>query len=266
MQSDVLLAQTELSRLLEAELGLQASRRGQAATLNALRGRSAANAVVLPAQAEENLPAVPEFGPLHDTALQARPLLSAQRTQLDAARTQVSLAEKDYYPDLKLGAAYGFRKGNNPDGSRRADLASLTLSVNLPVFSASRQDRAVSQRNAEMLREEYGLQDRIAQVDSEIAQALADYRAGREQVSLFKTGIIPQASQTAAAMLAAYQVDKADFLKLIRAQVSLYNDETQYWKVLSASWQAWARLEAAVGAPLPQQPAGMHKENAHEGE
>lgn len=250
MQSDVLLAQVELSKLLDIGIGLQGARNGQAAALNALLGRPVASAVVLPAQAEEALPAVPDFASLHDMALQSRPLLSAQRNRVEAARSQVALAEKDYYPDFKLGAAYGYRSGYNTNGSPRADLASFTLSMNLPIFSGSRQDHALSQRKADELNQQYGLQDRIAQVDSEIEQALADFRAGREQASLFRTGIIPQASQTTAAMLAAYQVDKVDFLNLIRAQVTLYNYETQYWKALSASWQAWARLQAAVGKPL----------------
>ena len=47
-----------------------------------------------------------------------------------------------------------------------------------------------------------------------------------------------------------YQVNKVDFLNLVRAQITLYNYETQYWKVFSSGWQAWARLEAAVGAPI----------------
>ena len=67
---------------------------------------------------------------------------------------------------------------------------------------------------------------------------------------LYKTGIIPQANQTAASMLSAYQVDKADFLNLVRAQVTLYNYETQYWKALSSAWQAWAKLQAAIGVPV----------------
>ena len=62
---------------------------------------------------------------------------------------------------------------------------------------------------------------------------------------------IPQSEQTTAAMLAAYQVSKVDFLNLVRAQVTLYNYETQYWKALSSGWQAWARLEAAIGATIP---------------
>jgi cobalt-zinc-cadmium efflux system outer membrane protein len=263
MQSDVLLAQVELSKLLDSEISLHAARRAQAAILNSLLGRSSTADITLPQDVDESLPDAPDFALLHDKALQERPLLSAQRSELEAARTRVDLAKKDFYPDFKLGAAYGFRNGSNLNGSPRSNLASITLSMNLPFIFESRPNHELSQRRAEAMKEEYGLQDKTVQVDSGIEQALADYRAGRKQALLFKTGIIPQASQTAEAMLAAYQVDKVDFLNLIRAQVNLYNYETQYWKALSSSRQAWARLEAAVGQPLAQQNAITDKENHH---
>jgi outer membrane protein TolC len=251
LQSDVLLAQVELSKLLDVEISLKASRRDQAAQMNALLNRPAMMQVELPEKVDELLPDNPDIAPLRKLALQSRPLLASQRSTLDAAHTRVNLAEKDYYPDFKLGAAYGFRSGVNPaNGRSRADFSSIMLSFNLPIFTGSKQDRALAQRKAEAARQAFSLQDRIVRVDAEIEQALANYRAGYDQVLLFKTGIIPQASQTVSSMLAAYQVNKVDFLNLVRAQITLYNYETQYWKALTSSWQTWARLEAAVGQPL----------------
>jgi len=261
MQSDVLLAQVELSKLLELEIALQASRRGQAATLNALLGRAAGSAVILPEEVDEVLPPVADNATLIELATESRPQLVARRKMLEAARVRTRLAEKDFYPDLHMGAAYGFRGGNNPDGSERADLASITVNLNLPIFSGSRQDKAIDQRQAEALQAEYGLQDALLQVTAQIEKGVADYQAAREQASLFKSGIIPQAGQTASAMLAAYRVNKVDFLNLVRAQVTLYNYETQYWKAISTGWQAWARLEAFVGMPITPSKADKDKEN-----
>jgi cobalt-zinc-cadmium efflux system outer membrane protein len=247
MQSDVLLAQVELSRLLEIGITLDANRSTQAAALKALLDRPSATAIILPVQIDETLPNAPDVESLRLIALNTRPVLFSQRNALEAARTQVALAEKDYYPDFKLGAAYGFRSGTNPNGSARANMTSLALSMNLPIFSGTRQDRALAQRKAEVIVEESAVEDKQVQVQAEIEQALAEYHANREQASLFKTGIIPQARQMTAAMFSAYQVNKADFLNLVRAEVTLYNYETQYWKALSSGWQAWARLEASVG-------------------
>ena len=262
MQSDVLLAQVELSKLLDIGISLEASRRIQAAALKALLDRPAMPRVSLPDQADEVLTPAPGIEALRMLALEARPVLFSQRNALEAARSRVALAEKDYYPDFKLGAAYGFRSGNNPNGSPRADMSSIAFSMNLPLFTDTRQDRALSQRKAEVLREEFGVADRRAQVLAEIEQALADYRAGQQQASLYKTGIIPQSRQMTASMHAAYQVNKADFLNLVRAQVTLYNYETQYWKALSSGWQAWARLEAAVGAAIPAGEPATDKEKS----
>ncbi len=86
-----------------------------------------------------------------------------------------------------------------------------------------------------------------ARVQAEISAALADYRRASEQVQLSRTGIIPQARQSVASMLSGYQVNKVDFLNLVRAQITLYEYETQYWKSFSEAKQALARLSAAVG-------------------
>jgi outer membrane protein TolC len=249
MQSDVLLAQVELSKLLDMEIALRASRRSQAAAMNALLGRASSSEVILPDQTNEELPQAPDSAMLIRHAQESRPLIVARRKMLEAANARTQLAEKDYYPDMRLGASYGYRR-DNPNGSPRADLASITLNLNLPIFAGSRQGKAVDQRRAETQKEEYSLQDAEVQVGTETEQAIADYLAAREQASLFKSGIIPQASQTASAMFAAYQVNKVDFFNLVRAQITLYNFETQYWKALSSGWQAWARLEAAVGTPV----------------
>ena len=156
-------------------------------------------------------------------------------------------ARRDRYPDFKIGAAYGFRQGENANGSSRADLASFRLGMSLPLYAGSKQDKAVDQRNSELLQKQYALQDEMAKVKADISASLADFRRAREQVKLFRTGIIPQARQSVASMLSGYQVNKVDFLNLVRAQITLYNYETQYWKSFSDARQALASLTAAVG-------------------
>lgn len=250
LQSDVLLAQVELSRLLDIALSLEASRRAQGARLNALLGRSSALPVMLPDHADESLPSQPDEADLYEAALEKNPALESLRSSIKAAGTRIALAEKDYYPDFKIGAAYGSRQGFNANGSPRADLASFTVSMNLPIFTDTKQDRALDQRKAEELKTKFALQDRIVQVNEQIGEALANLKASRKKSSLFKSGIIPQASQVVAAMLSSYQVDKADFLNLVRSEVTLYNYETEYWKAVSSGWQAWAILQSETGAPI----------------
>ena len=247
LQQDILLAQLELSKLSDSAIRVQNMRENEVVRLNVLMDHSAAETIQLPSSVDETLLAPVSAAMLQQRALVARPSLAAQIERMGAARSRVDLAKKDYAPDFKVGAVYGLRNGNDPDGSSRADLGSVMFSMNLPFYTGSKQDRAVDQRNAEWMQQKYQLHDQRNQVASQVQRAVTDYHRAGEQVQLFKQEIIPQARQTVDAMLAGYQVGKVDFLNLIRSQTTLYDYETQYWKALSATNQALARLIAAVG-------------------
>lgn len=247
LQQDVLLAQLELSKLMDRRIQLQATRRNEVARLNALLDLPVDRPVRLAQTVETHLPEVLPEQTLYELADRHRPLLARYRNELRAAAKRVDLAERDYLPDFKLGAAYGFRQGSNLDGSSRNDFLSLRLSMTIPLYAGSKQDRAVDQRTSERLARQYALQDERGKVHAAISSVLANYDQAREQVLLFETGIIPQARQTVASMLAGYQVSKVDFLNLVRSQITLYNYETRYWQALSAARQELARLVATVG-------------------
>ncbi|HKI61163.1 MAG TPA: TolC family protein [Mariprofundaceae bacterium] len=265
LQQDVLLAQLELSKLLDRELMLGAARESEAASLNALLGRAARSTIVLPRQAGHALSDIKfNVDALKESARTFRPMLVAMDYNVQAADARVALAEKDNYPDFNLGASYGFRQGVNPaNGQSRPDMASIMFSMSVPLYSGSKQDKAVDQRTAEKAAAEFSWQDAANQVDAEIDAAASDLRISRDRVALFEQGILPQARQTTASMLAGYQVNKVDFLNLIGAQLSKFNMEIQYWQQVSRVHQAEARLTAAAG----RESLGLtnpHKDDNHE--
>lgn len=244
LQQDVLLAQLELSKLEDKKINLQGMRHNQEARLNALLNRPVQSPVKLPGQVADTLLEITNEQQLLS---KARPLLASLKNKVEAARARLELAKKGSNPDFKLGAVYGFRSGDNMDGSSRADFLSVMLSFNVPLYAGSRQDKRVDERTSQLSQAQYGLDDGRGKVEAAISQALNDYQQARKQISLLKTGIIPQANQTVASMLSAYQVGKVDFLNLVRVQITLFNYETRYWKLFSQGKQALARLLAALG-------------------
>jgi len=248
LQQDVLLAQLELSKLLEKELTLKGESANQRANLNALLGRDPAKPIELPDELPEVVANDIDVAALKHWAKENRPALNALSHSVDSADTMIALAEKEYYPDFTLGAAYGFRSGVNPNGQARSDMASIMLSMTLPIYTGSKQDRAVDQRRAERAKAEFSRQDGLYRVYAEIDAAASDLRITREQLSLFRQGIIPQARQTTASMLAGYQVNKVDFLNLVRAQLSEFNNDMQQWQIFARVHQSEARLAAAAGS------------------
>ncbi len=246
LQQDVLLAQLELSGLLDQQLVLEGARRNSVAQLNALLDKEANRPVILPEEINEQLPGIISEAALYQLAGNARALLASKHESINAAQARVELARRDYYPDFKFGAFYGFR-GDRPSGIDRADLLTLNMSISIPIFLGRKQAKAVDQRNSELMQQKYTLQDEWNKVRAQISQNYSDFQRASEQVTLFKTGIIPQARQTVASMLAGYQVNKVDFLNLVRSQITLLNHEMKYWQAFTEANQSLAQLVAAVG-------------------
>ncbi len=247
LQQDVLLAQLELSKLFDLEITLYAKRRKAEAALNGLLNRATNQSIRLPDSVSETLPPIPNEKRLLQDYKKDRPLLAAVKDRIFAARSRLSLAKKGFEPDFKLGAVYGYRDGQNPGRGDRSDFVSLLFSMNLPVYGKNKQSKAIDQRLDELTTARWSLSEQQKQIEAEISSTLATYRQLSEQVSLFKTGIIPQAKQTVASMLSGYQVNKVDFLNLVRAQLTLYNFEIQYWKTLSEANMTLAQIAHVVG-------------------
>ena len=249
LQQDVLLAQLELTRLLDRESRLRGRRASVRSHLNGLLDRPAGQEISLPREPDNvELPEVPSGNELLLQAQDSRELLNVQRELLHAARERVELAERDRYPDFRIGAGYGYRQGEDPmRGEDRADFFSVLFSVNLPIYSRNKQSKAIEQKIHEREARAFALSNVARMIEAEIGQKIADYESAREQVRILDGAIIPQAEQTVASMLAGYQVNKVDFLNVINGQLTLYNAQISYWTVLAEAKDALAGLAAAVG-------------------
>jgi outer membrane protein TolC len=246
LQQDVLLAQLELSKLFDNELMLMGARENTQAQLNTLLNQAANTPIKIASKINEQLPTLLPETQLYQQAEAYRALLAATRKKIDAAQSRLDLAKQSYYPDFKVGAYYGGRN-NTLSGQERPDFLSMRLSMTVPLYFSSKQDKAVAQRRQELIQRKYALQDEWNRVREDISKAVSDFRRSKNQTVLFNSGIIPQARQTVASMLSGYQVDKVDFLNLVRSQITLYNYEIQYWKVLTQANQALAQLTAMIG-------------------
>ena len=248
LQQDVLLAQLELSRLLEREMRLNGVRSRAEAALGALLDRPAGRSIALPPEPGNTLlPDIPADTELLTTAIAGRPALAAEQALMGAARARLGLAELNLRPNFTVGAGYGLRGGDDPFRGERPDFLSLMVGVTVPLYADSKQRKAIEQQSHEVSRREFAYDDALRAIQAAIAGHRADYEAAREQVSLLETAIIPQAQQTAASMLAGYRVNEVDFLNVVNSQITLYNSQINYWEALGTAKAALAMLAASAG-------------------
>lgn len=108
-------------------------------------------------------------------------------------------------------------------GRDRADLLSVGVSFDLPLFTHNRQDRdvsaAVSRTEAVRIDKQLLARQLMAELDTAITQL----RRLNERLALYNTQLLPQMATQAEASLTAYNNDDGDFAEAVRARIAELN-------------------------------------------
>jgi outer membrane protein TolC len=187
-----------------------------------------------------------QFELLRETALKERPQLLGLKSLIDRSAKTLDLARKDYYPDFDVRLSYG-KRDKTLDGMRRDDMVSFTVAINLPVWHESKRDprvaEAIAMRNQAM--DMYQAQQN--EVSSKLRQQVASAEQSLKSARLYETGILPQARLTVESSLAAYRVNRVDFLTLLDNQMTVFNYEVSYASALSNYNKALAEIDFVTG-------------------
>ena len=246
LQQDVLKAQVQRSRLMEKLMSLRQQRTVVQSELNRLLSRPSGGTYDVP----EELDLVPiekTLETFQSAAVENRPMNSAFQSLIQRYRYQNKLAELDDYPDMTVFASWRFRDDALPDGG--TDFISAGVSVNLPIYRdkrrAAKAEAQAAVRMAERQSEDF--HDKVAE---SIQNAYARMEETRRQTELYKTGIIPQTSQSFQSALGSYQVGKLEFISLLDALMTTYQAEMEYYLISSEYMRSLAWLESESTLPL----------------
>lgn len=222
-QQDVIRAELELSRLND-RLSMLWQRHDAA---------QQALGEWLPAQQlNQTLPAsLPGSGPqafIADNRQQAitriirHPRVLAIDHKLASVATGLDLARQLYKPEWGVNAAYAYRD-DGPGGSERADFVSLGITVDLPLFTANRQDQRVSAASHRRAAAQTERDLLLRELLSAYQQARAELRRLDQREQLYRHHLLPQIHDQADASLAAYTSDGGDFAEVMRARIGELN-------------------------------------------
>jgi len=215
-QQDVVLAGLELARLDDRSTKIQAREESYRATLAQWIGEVAWNEIN---SDFPGLPALPQEVDLNQV-IPKHPLIRAESAKINASKQMTEMARQEYKPGWSLLLDYGFRSGNNPDGSERADFATAIVSLDVPLFTGSRQDKTVSASEKKISAARYSKDDQLRKLKQlyEKNKHLWLRLGDREQ--LYKNSLLTAAKNNTKASLNAYQSGVSEFNTLMRAQIT----------------------------------------------
>lgn len=166
------------------------------------------------------------------------------------ATTAVQLAEQKYKPEWGVNASYGYR-GDDMNGRDRADLVSAGVTVSLPLFSSTRQDKEVEAANAskEKIRTDRSLM--IRQMMASFKSAHSQLQRLEQRQQLFDRKLTPQIQQQAQAALNAYESDNGSFTEVVRARIAELNTRIESLEISVARQKQIAQLNYFLTATDP---------------
>jgi len=246
-QQDVLKAQIAVTRLADhLSMFLQDGDLARA-RLNTLMGRDPSAS--LEVSGEYGVPVgLPQISNLQQTAIENRPELKAIQAGIGQLETTVRLTEKNYKPDISIGAGYMLM----PSGSMNRSGYMAELSFNLPWLNRSKHDPEIREAQLRVNVQRAELESRKAIIFQEIQEALIRANTAAHLVEIYRDTLRPQAQATLKAASAAYQTDQTDFLNLIDSQNTALDVEYSYYRALAEFDSRVAELEGAIGAAIPR--------------
>ena len=249
-QSDVLIAQTDLLRLTEAQTNLRRDLNEQQSALNVLMNRPA-NALLGHPRSLTFRRRDLSFAQLHAKALAQRPEVTGADERIQAERARVQLAQRAWIPDPQVRI-----EARQFEGSSRAFSeydTGVFFSVpwtNYRKYSAGVREAKQSLENAE--------QQAIAartETAGMVRDQLAKIEAAARNYETFRERIMPLADQATQATRSGYESDRSGFLELITAQRTFREVEAMAANYLAEYEIALAELDSIVGnSPSPARP------------
>lgn len=193
--------------------------------------------------AERELGAMP-------AARDALPPLSALRerihdhAQLVAARAEIALAQNDvqqaqaaYKTDWSVEVMYSKR------GPAYSDMVSVQVGVELPLFTANRQDRRLGAKLSRKEQHEQQHENHRRMLVAELESAYASWQALTQRTARFEQEVLPQAARRVEAALAGYRAGRADLASAIEARRGRLELELQHLALQVELARARTQLE-----------------------
>jgi outer membrane protein TolC len=242
-QLDLLRAGLDIAMLQEQQLDLERDAAMRRVQLGRWIGDDAAASA-----GPFTLPARSELEPL--AALEPRVLRHPAQVdferRIDAARTGVDLAKQRYRPGWMLDMSYGLRSGSM-DGESRPDMLSAMVTVDLPLFRASRQDREVAAARADARGLHEMHDDHQREMQAMLAEAWAIAARTAELERFYERELVPLAAQSVEAALLAFRANRVMVDEVIEARRVALETWLKHLRLVADRSQAQYDIDYLVG-------------------
>lgn len=242
-QTDLIRAQTELTKLLNQQITLEQEKVSTELTLKTLMNHPFEDDLGVPET--PLLHELPKVAVLEQWALSHRPEVKAAEHHIEHFQADRSVAKQEYIPDFEIRYAYRERPLGEDDSF-------IMAGIELPFLWFSRP-RALNRIAGQKLTEaEADLASLQLETRAALWKAWTAAETARRSAVLIETTLIPQARQAQNTMEKAYTTGHARFLEWLDTQRIRLDAELEWVTQLRIYGQGVAVLERLLGNRLTE--------------
>jgi outer membrane protein TolC len=160
---------------------------------------------------------------LYET-LSIHPLVNSINQEIIASQTNIELSKQKYKPAFAVNSSYGYRD-NAPTAGSRADLFSVGVSFDLPLFTKNKQDKEVQSAIFESESIESNKWQLLRNMMASFEKNITQLQRLTQRQKLYQQKLLPQMHEQAQASLTAYTNDDGDFSEVVRSRIAVLNAE-----------------------------------------
>lgn len=240
---DVIRAQMEIAKIEDVLRGLNQLREPMVSRLRTALTLSADTNLPWPKTEEFNAIEL-DYERLANILRQKNPELAGLNYEAMAAGSKITLAEKNFYPDIGVGITW-----EDMDSRGGRDGVAMVFQINLPLWrdSYSAGERQAQAQKASIEQQKIETENVLL---TKAAQSLYEYRDSIRKIRLYRDTLIPKGRELLQASEAAYREGTIDFLSLIDAQRMLLDYHLSLQRAIANNQQKLAELEMLAGTEL----------------
>ncbi|HFQ5224945.1 TPA: TolC family protein [Vibrio vulnificus] len=183
----------------------------------------------------------------HFAQLAQHPMVQMANANIAVSQTQVELAEQSYTPQFGVEVMYAYRQANNMKGEPASDLVSAYLTMDIPLFTGNRQDRAHAAAQYQVGAAQSQKDLLLAQMNAKVNALLVDRSNLKQRLERYQNTLLEQAKARTKAVERGYQNSTAQFNDVIAATRDELAVELESQRLLTDLNQVNSNLAMLLG-------------------
>lgn len=165
--------------------------------------------------------------------LMRHPVIQSLDSSLQSAQTQVSIAEEAYAPQFGVEVMYAHREANNMRGEPAPDMVSAYLTVDIPLYTGSKQDKSLEAAQYQVGAAKSQRDAWLARMGAQLTGLVSDKDHLQQRISHYQSQLLKQAKAQLAAVERGYQNNSASFGDIVTSSITQITIELELERLIT---------------------------------